>query len=60
MRADEIVPDEAWPEWEAGVRALYDQMVRISVEPRWAKLLDFETTIPSNVEELVKQRMQQG
>ena len=44
-------------EWEAEVRALYDEgMVRIVVSPRWAKLIDFETTLPSAVEELVRQR----
>ena len=42
--------------WEAEVRSLYDGMVRIVVTPAWAKLIDFETTLPSAVEELVKQR----
>lgn len=43
-------------EWEAGVRSLYDGMVRIVVTPTWAKLIDFETTLPSAVEELIRQR----
>lgn len=43
-------------EWEAGVRALYDGMVRIVVTPTWAKLIDFETTLPTAVEELIRQR----
>jgi hypothetical protein len=43
-------------EWEAEVRALYDGMVRIVVTPTWVKLIDFETTLPSPVEELVRQR----
>ena len=43
-------------EWEAGVRALYDGMVRIVVTPTWAKLIDFDTTLPSAVEELVRLR----
>jgi hypothetical protein len=42
--------------WEAEVRSLYDGMVRILVTPTWAKLIDFETTLPSAVEELVAQR----
>ncbi|MFJ9896008.1 pyridoxamine 5'-phosphate oxidase family protein [Streptomyces sp. NPDC091280] len=42
--------------WEAEVRSLYDGMVRIVVTPTWAKLIDFETTLPSAVEELVKRR----
>jgi len=43
-------------EWEAGIRSLYDSMVRIVVTPTWAKLIDFETTLPSAVEELIRQR----
>jgi hypothetical protein len=43
-------------EWEAGVRSLYDGMVRIVVTPTWAKLIDFDTTLPSAVEELIRQR----
>jgi hypothetical protein len=44
-------------EWEKEVRSLYvDGMVRIVVTPTWAKLIDFETTLPSAVEELVRKR----
>lgn len=44
-------------EWEAEVRSLYhDGMIRIVVIPTWAKLIDFETTLPSPVEELARQR----
>ncbi|TDD33571.1 pyridoxamine 5-phosphate oxidase [Actinomadura sp. KC06] len=44
-------------EWEAEVRSLYrDGMVRVVVTPTWAKLIDFETTLPSAVEELIQQR----
>ena len=43
-------------EWEAEVRSLYDGMVRIVVTPTWAKLIDFETTLPSAVAELARQR----
>lgn len=43
--------------WEAEVRSLYhDGMVRLVVTPTWAKLIDFETTLPSAVEELARQR----
>ncbi|WP_329624613.1 pyridoxamine 5'-phosphate oxidase family protein [Streptomyces sp. NBC_01255] len=42
--------------WEAEVRSLYDGMVRIVVTPTWAKLIDFETILPSAVEELIRQR----
>jgi hypothetical protein len=51
----EMTPEQR-VEWEAGVRSLYDGMVRIIVTPTWAKLIDFETTLPSAVEELVRQR----
>jgi nitroimidazol reductase NimA-like FMN-containing flavoprotein (pyridoxamine 5'-phosphate oxidase superfamily) len=43
-------------EWEKGVRSLYDGMVRIVVTPTWAKVIDFETTLPSAVEELLQQQ----
>jgi type II secretory pathway component PulJ len=43
-------------EWEANVRSLYTAMVRIVVTPTWAKLIDFETTLPSPVEELIRQQ----
>ncbi|MEV6073099.1 pyridoxamine 5'-phosphate oxidase family protein [Nocardia sp. NPDC052001] len=43
-------------EWEAEVRSLYDGMVRIVITPTWAKLIDFENTLPTAVEELVRQR----
>lgn len=43
-------------EWEAEVRSLYDGMVRVVVTPTWVKLIDFETTLPSAVEELIQQR----
>jgi hypothetical protein len=43
-------------EWEAGVQALYDGMVRIVVTPTWAKLIDFETTLPTAIEELMQRQ----
>lgn len=43
-------------EWEAQVRSLYAGMVRIVITPTWAKLIDFENTLPSAVEELVRER----
>ena len=51
----EMTPEQR-VEWEAGVRALYDGMVRIVVTPTWAKLIDFETTLPTAVEELMRQQ----
>jgi hypothetical protein len=44
-------------EWETEVRSIYhDGMVRIVVTPTWAKLIDFESTLPSAVDELLRQR----
>ena len=51
----EMTPEQR-VEWEAEVRSLYDGMVRIVVMPTWVKLIDFETTLPSAVEELVERR----
>jgi hypothetical protein len=51
--ARKVTPAEQFDDWERGTRALYDQMVLITVEPDWAKLLDFETTLPDAVAELV-------
>lgn len=50
------VTDEQYPEWAAGVQALYDEMVVITITLTWAKLLDFETTIPKAVEDLIKEK----
>lgn len=56
----EMTPEQR-VEWEAGVRSLYDAMYRIVVTPTWAKLIDFETTLPTPVEELLrKQAERQG
>jgi hypothetical protein len=43
-------------EWEAEVRSLYDGIVRIVVTRTWVKLIDFETTLPSAVAELIQRR----
>jgi hypothetical protein len=42
--------------WEAEVHSLYPSMVRIVVTPTWVKLIDFESTLPTPVEQLVAQR----
>jgi hypothetical protein len=39
---------------------LYDSMVEIRITPTWAKILDFETRIPSAVEELVREKQSAG
>jgi hypothetical protein len=52
--ARRTVPAEEFPQWEQGVHALYDQMVRIDVTPTWATVHDFETRLPRSVEDLLK------
>jgi len=52
--ARKVTPAEEFPDWEAGVRALYDRMGRIDVTPTWAKVHDFETRLPEAVDELVR------
>lgn len=51
-----VMTDEQYPDWEAGVKGLYAEMVVITITPTWAKLLDFETTIPKAVEDLIKEK----
>jgi nitroimidazol reductase NimA-like FMN-containing flavoprotein (pyridoxamine 5'-phosphate oxidase superfamily) len=45
--------EEQFRAFEAAVRSLYKQMARISIAPEWAKVLDFETRLPSAVEQLM-------
>ncbi|NIH80051.1 pyridoxamine 5'-phosphate oxidase family protein [Amycolatopsis viridis] len=54
-----MVPAGEFEAWEQGVRALYQRMVVITVEPHWAKMLDFETTVPKAVEDLIRERQGQ-
>jgi hypothetical protein len=51
-----VMTDEQYAGWVAGVQSLYDDMVVITITPTWAKLLDFETTIPQAVEDLIKEK----
>ena len=51
----EMTPEQR-VDWEAEVRSLYDSMVRIVVTPTWAKLIDFDETLPTPVEELIHRR----
>lgn len=52
--AKKLTPAEEFPNWEAGVHALYDQMARIDISPVWAKIHDFETRMPQAVEDRAK------
>ncbi|MEV4077996.1 pyridoxamine 5'-phosphate oxidase family protein [Nonomuraea fuscirosea] len=53
----EMTPEQR-AEWEVGVQALYDGMVRIVVKPTWAKLIDFETTLPTAIAELMQRQQE--
>jgi hypothetical protein len=50
------IPQEQWAEFETQQRAIYPQMARISIEPQWAKLIDFERTLPQAVAHLLDDR----
>jgi hypothetical protein len=54
--SSKYVARDQWSGFEAQARGLYKTMARITVRPEWAKLIDFQTTLPAAVEELVKQR----
>jgi len=51
-----VMTHDQYAGWVAGVQGLYDEMVVITITPTWAKLLDFETTIPKAVEDLIKEK----
>lgn len=38
------------------MQGLYDEVVVITITPTWAKLLDFESTIPKAVEDLIEEK----
>lgn len=43
-----------YEQWEPGVRQLYDSMAVLTITATWAKLLDFQRTVPQEVERLVR------
>ena len=51
-----LTPQEEFPQWEAGVRALYDQMARIDITPTWVRIQDFQTRLPQAVESLARSK----
>jgi hypothetical protein len=50
------LPEDQHQPWEDNVRSLFDQMAVITITLTWAKLLDFETTVPKAVEDIVRAR----
>ena len=51
-----VMTEEQYSDWLVGVQGLYDEMVVITITPTWVKLLDFETTIPQAVDDLIRAR----
>jgi hypothetical protein len=51
-----VMDDDQYPDWVTGVQGLYDEMALITITPTWAKLLDFETTLPKAVEDLIREK----
>jgi hypothetical protein len=51
-----VMTEDQYPAWVAGVQGLYVEMVVITITPTWVKLLDFETTIPQAVDDLIRAR----
>lgn len=50
------LPEDQWQPWEEGVRALFDQMAVITITPTWVRLIDFESTLPKAVEDIIRAR----
>jgi hypothetical protein len=53
-----VMTGDQYDGWVEGVKGLYDEMVVITITLTWAKLLDFETTIPKAVEDLIVAKQQ--
>jgi uncharacterized pyridoxamine 5'-phosphate oxidase family protein len=52
--AKKVFDEQQFEAFETQVRSFYKRMARIAITPEWAKLLDFETRIPSAIEELAR------
>jgi hypothetical protein len=50
------IPPEQMAAFETQVRDMYDRMARIRIRPEWAKLIDFETTVPQAIEEIIRRK----
>ena len=47
-----MTDEQQYRAFESEVRSLYERMARITIAPEWAKVMDFQTRLPSAVEEL--------
>ena len=43
-------------DFAAGVRNMYEAMAKITITPTWARLNDFETSLPKDVERIIASR----
>lgn len=50
------IPPDQMAAFETQVRWMYDRMARISIRPEWAKLIDFETTVPQAIQEILQRK----
>jgi hypothetical protein len=51
-----LMTAEQFPEWAALARSIYTQMVVITITPTWAKLIDYDETLPEAVSDLIESR----
>lgn len=51
-----VVPADEMAQWEAGVRALYDEMAVLTIRPDHVVLQDFVTTLPKAVADLIAEK----
>jgi nitroimidazol reductase NimA-like FMN-containing flavoprotein (pyridoxamine 5'-phosphate oxidase superfamily) len=55
--ASKVLDADQIPVFESNVRSMYEQMVRISIQPTWAKFFDFGSgRLPAFLQELATQR----
>ena len=55
-----VMTADQYTDWVAGVLGLYEAMAVITINPTWVKLLDFETTIPKAVADLIEEKQSAG
>ena len=55
--ARKMMTSDEYAAWEPGVLALYDEMAVIDITITWAKLIDFETSLPQAIEDLIGSKM---
>ena len=51
-----VTPPEQMAAFETQVRGMYDRMARIRIRPEWAKLIDFQKTLPQAIEEIIRRK----